>query len=70
MEGCGCVFFQATFTTFTANNCGKPIQLSGQTVAGTENEPKTSRILAKNDVRSSVSVLGLSVFVVKEYGNS
>jgi len=38
--------------------------------AGPGNEPETSRILGKNDNFSSASVLGLSVFALKEYENS
>jgi len=34
------------------------------------NDPETFRILGKNDILSSASVLGLSVFALKEYENS
>ena len=38
--------------------------------AGPVNECETSRILGKNDILSSASVLGLSVFALKECENS
>ena len=34
------------------------------------NEPEISRILGKNNILSSASVLGLTVFALKEYENS